>query len=169
MKKLNLGCGLDYREGWVNIDNNRKIKADVYSDLEKILPFKDDFFDYVYADNVLEHITNFIPLMGELKRICKNGAIIDIKVPHATCLNAFQDPTHIRFFNYGTFTYFEEKHFYDVPKFKLLKAKLVYSVHHKKLSYFINFFLNLYPRKYERLFGWIFPCEEVHFKLQVIK
>ena len=29
MKRLNLGCGPDYRKGWVNVDIRKDIKADI--------------------------------------------------------------------------------------------------------------------------------------------
>jgi SAM-dependent methyltransferase len=55
LKKLNLGSGLDYREGWVNVDCNKEVKADVYA-LAHELPFENEEFDYVLASHVLEHI-----------------------------------------------------------------------------------------------------------------
>jgi len=27
MEKLNLGCGIDYRKGWTNVDFNKDVKA----------------------------------------------------------------------------------------------------------------------------------------------
>lgn len=58
MKKLNLGCGFDYRPGWVNLDSNDSIKADIHHDLEKKLPFEDNPFDEVFAGQVIEHVYN---------------------------------------------------------------------------------------------------------------
>ena len=54
-------------------------KGITYADLEKKLPFKDNTFDGVYTCHVLEHITNLIQLMSELKRVCKNNAVIKEK------------------------------------------------------------------------------------------
>jgi len=176
MKKiLNLGCGIDYREStqkikWVNLDCDRKIKADVYADLEKKLPFKDDTFEGVYTCHVLEHVSNLIQLMSELKRVCKNGAIIKIRVPHASCLVTYQDPTHVRFFTYMTFDYFTDWSFYDLPKFKIISKHLNYTAERWKfLNYIFNPFINICPTYYERLLGWIFPCAELWCKLKVIK
>jgi predicted SAM-dependent methyltransferase len=169
-KKLNLGSGLDYRRGWVNMDNNKKIKADIYADLEKKLPFKKDTFDYVCTWHVLEHVKNLAGLMAELKRICKNGAIIEIRVPHASAMPAHQDPTHVRFFTYTTMDYFTEKSFYDLPKFKLISKSLNYVV--KEMTFLNRIFnplINMAPRYYERLFSGVLPCGEVRYKLMVIK
>ena len=170
IKKLNLGCGKNYKEGWTNLDLNRKIKADIYANLEKKLPFKDDTFDYVYASHVLEHIHNLIGLMGELKRICKKGAVIDMRVPHASSMPAYQDPTHVRFFTYMTFNYFTKGIFYDFPKFKLISKSLNFVVKEFVfLNYIINPLINIAPRYYERLFSGILPCGEIKCRLKVIK
>jgi len=29
MNKLNIGCGKDYREGWINLDYDKDLKKDV--------------------------------------------------------------------------------------------------------------------------------------------
>ncbi|MDO8623039.1 MAG: methyltransferase domain-containing protein [archaeon] len=174
-KFLNLGSGKDYRDSneeieWINLDNCKKVKADVYADLEKKLPFKIDTFDGVYTCHVLEHIKNLDLLMSELKRVCKNGAVINIRVPHASCLVTYQDPTHVRFFTYMTFDYFTDWNFYDNPKFKILKKSLNYTAERWTfLNYIFNPIINICPTYYERLFGWIFPCAEVKCKLEVVK
>ena len=61
-KKLNLGCGNDYKEGWVNLENtdgyiDRKYKADVFHDLNKYpYPFKSNEFDLILASHLVEHL-----------------------------------------------------------------------------------------------------------------
>lgn len=54
--KINLGCGKDYREGWINVDFNKEVKADIYADFTSKLPLKNNYADLVLLDNILEHI-----------------------------------------------------------------------------------------------------------------
>jgi predicted SAM-dependent methyltransferase len=57
MKKLNLGSGHDYRDGWTNVDINPDFNPDVVINLETPdwdLPT--DEYDVVLVDNVFEHI-----------------------------------------------------------------------------------------------------------------
>ena len=42
MKKLNLGCGGDYKKGWTNVDIDKNVRADIYSELSENFPFKRD-------------------------------------------------------------------------------------------------------------------------------
>ena len=79
--KLHLGCGNNKKKGYVNCDISATVKPDRIVDLEKKLSFKDNSVDEIIANHVLEHIANFTPLMHELHRICKKGAVIKIKVP----------------------------------------------------------------------------------------
>ena len=78
MEKLNVGCGTDYKEGWVNLDFNKKFKHDVYFDLstiykDKKMPFKDNTFDLIILYHVIEHLPEPLPILRELYRICKKG------------------------------------------------------------------------------------------------
>ena len=99
IKKLNLGCGKKIKQGYINLDNKFFRGVDVIHDLDKYpYPFKDDYFDYVLCDNVLEHLDNLIKTMEELHRITKKNGTIEIIVPYFSSIGAFQDPTHRHFF-----------------------------------------------------------------------
>ncbi|OIP20732.1 MAG: hypothetical protein COW69_00110 [Candidatus Huberarchaeum crystalense] len=88
MKILDIGCGRNKYKSItkgdivISLDRVKLHRVDIVHDLEKFsLPFRDNEFDKVIAFHVLEHIKNFIPLMAELHRIMKAGAILEIKVP----------------------------------------------------------------------------------------
>ena len=55
-KKLHLGCGLDYKDGYINIDFNKNVKADMYLDLTKKFPFRDNTIDEIFTEGFVEHI-----------------------------------------------------------------------------------------------------------------
>lgn len=117
--KLNVGCGKNIRDGWINIDIMPLPGVDVVFDLEtcvvKQLPFDDDSVDEIFMSHTLEHISNALPLMEELHRVAKNGAIMEIRVPHGSSNDAWEDPTHVRVFYEGSFQYFSQPiyHFAD--------------------------------------------------------
>ncbi len=109
---LNLGCGNDYREGFINLDigNCRK---DIEHDLEDLpLPFLDNSFSYILLQQVIEHIKreNFPVFIKELHRISKPNSIIDITSPYYKSKNAFTDFTHKNFMTEDSFGYFDPSH-----------------------------------------------------------
>lgn len=167
--KLNLGCGEDIREGFINIDIKKHKGVDRILDLNKKLPFKDNSVDYIYSSHVLEHLENPTKFMLELYRICKPGATIYLRVPHFSMFGTYADMTHIRpgfsYFIFGTPHW--NKDFYN--KFKV-KAKLNFTgVNYTFLNKIFNPLINASPMIYERFFCYILPCSEIHFKLKVIK
>ena len=108
--KLNLGCGTDYMNGWVNVDTGN-VKCDVKHDIENFpLPFEDSSVIEIKMQHIMEHISRdkFIPLMRELYRICANGAIINIISPYAGSDNFWTDPTHKLPLTIRTFDYFDD-------------------------------------------------------------
>lgn len=100
LKKLNLGCGMEYRKNWVNIDFDKNFKADLYVDITKIpYPLEDESFDLVYCKMVLEHVKNPSQVINETYRILKKGGQFIIITPHFTSSEALCGDIHVSTFN----------------------------------------------------------------------
>jgi len=175
--KLNLGCGQDYLEDYINCDSSKYIKTDMVFDLEDELglPFRDNYAEEILIYHTLEHIRRFIPLMKELNRICKKGAIIKIKTPFYSAWGQYNDPTHVRFFTPFTFDYFKKgtySHEVGCNKdmFKKKKVRIVFAVGNLRfMNMFFNPLLNISHRFYCRFFAWILPASEIYYELEVLK
>lgn len=90
--RLNIGCGYRARDGWVNIDLTSFSDANLVWDIKDGLPFKNDSVDEVYASHIMEHITaeEVIRLMREIWRVCKDRAVVEIRVPHKDSVGAYE-------------------------------------------------------------------------------
>jgi predicted SAM-dependent methyltransferase len=112
MKRLNLGCGNRVLKGYVNLDIEKRDGVDVVHNLDVYpYPFKDNEFDEILADNVLEHLNDTIGVMKELHRILKKGGRLTIRVPYYLHPNAWIDPTHKKCLTEDTFRYFVKEEF----------------------------------------------------------
>ncbi len=99
--RLNLGCGYKKYDGFVSVDLSPICRPDVVWDLEQTpWPWEDSSVDEIKLEHVLEHVgettTSYLNIWKEIYRVCKNGATIDITVPHWNHENFHHDPTHIR-------------------------------------------------------------------------
>jgi predicted SAM-dependent methyltransferase len=106
--KLNLGCGFDKREGWLNVDSFPECEPDQLLDIETTpwdLPT--DGFDHILLKHVLEHVGADFPtfkrVMRELYRVTAPDGIVEIHVPHVRHDTFWSDPTHVRAFMPMTF------------------------------------------------------------------
>jgi SAM-dependent methyltransferase len=107
--KLNLGCGFDKREGWLNVDSFEACAPDVLMDIEQTpWPLETDAFEHVLLKHVLEHVgaefAVFAAVMRELWRVTAPGGMVEIHVPHVRHDTFWSDPTHVRAFTPLTFT-----------------------------------------------------------------
>lgn len=114
MRKLNLGCGYDKRDGWVNADGFEACEPDVLMDLETFpWPFADNSFDHILMKHVLEHVGASYPVfrqvMRELYRVSAPEGRIEIQVPHFRHDTFHSDPTHVRAFTPLTFKMLSRK------------------------------------------------------------
>lgn len=69
--RLNVGCGLDVRTGYINLDNTRNSSLDVIGSADR-LPFRDACFETVFARDLLHHVRNPVVVLGELKRVTRS-------------------------------------------------------------------------------------------------
>lgn len=106
--KLNLGCGFDKRDGWLNVDNFPECEPDRYLNIESTpweLP--SDGFEEVLMKHVLEHVgadfATFGEILRELYRVLAPDGKLEIHVPHVRHDTFWSDPTHVRAFTPLTF------------------------------------------------------------------
>jgi SAM-dependent methyltransferase len=174
-KKLNLGCGQDYREGWINVDISATVGADVVHDICKLpLPFADNQFDEILCNDILEHV-EYTPVLKDLHRILAPGGAVHIRVPHFTSKNNFIDPTHIKQFSIQLFDFFVKDS--NLHKRHRYQFEWLFSASpHKKITFektarvlfynkYFEHFVNKTPRRqwhYEVSFlRALFPAENI--------
>lgn len=132
--KLNLGCGRDIKEGWLNID--REALDDVLGGLLKTLEERRSFprnyslssscafmvydishpmplldsnsAEEMLMSHIIEHITDPLLLMEELHRIAKPDCLLTVKCPYGSSDDADEDPQHVRRYFPGSFHYFAQ-------------------------------------------------------------
>ena len=171
-QKLNVACGLDYRENCVNLESNKSVKADIYHDIEKLpLPFNENSFEVIYCNHILEHLNpKIVPkLFNEFYRILKNKGRIIIEVPYAFSHYAWADPTHFRAYTYESFNYFCSNSLqnYYVESTFILKNRYFKALGKSSLARFSAWIANLHPRLYERSFlHAIFTADAIVFELK---
>jgi len=120
--KLNLGCSDKHLPGYVNVDICEP--ADRLSDLSAtpwrlyypsaeplsspnyVGTIDESSVDEIVAHDIIEHLPNKIATMNEIWRVLKPGAFADIIVPTTDGRGAFQDPTHISWWNRNSFYYY---------------------------------------------------------------
>jgi len=147
MKKLNLGCGKDYKQGWINVDIIH-VKKDINYNLNKIpYPFKNNEFEEILLKMILEHIDKPLKVLKEVIRISKDDAKITIIVPHATSYANFTDIQHKTNFTETSFNqkFLEE---YELEQLRLEKIEFIFENKWKKLipfkKYLKIFFIGIY-------------------------
>ena len=103
---LNLGCGRRPLDGFNNVDIVPGPGVQTIADLNDRLPFDDESANLIYADNVFEHIENYLGLLGECRRVLRPGGRLVVDVPYFRSAGAFVDPTHRNFFTLRSMRYF---------------------------------------------------------------
>lgn len=71
-KVLNLGCGLNSKLGWVNMDRTALPGVDVVHDATMPpWPFEDASFDFILASHVLQFLPHFDPAVARMASIVR--------------------------------------------------------------------------------------------------
>lgn len=111
-RRLNVGCGRNVREGWINLDFAALPGVDVVCDLDRVrdkpIPLADGSISEFLLSHVIEHLRDPLAVMQELWRLAEPGARATIRVPHGATDDAWEDPTHVRAYYPGSLIYFAQ-------------------------------------------------------------
>ena len=168
---LNLGCGWRRVEGALNVDLSPRVAADLVHDLNRRpWPLPDGHFREVLAYDVLEHLEDVVAALEEIHRVCRDGAVVRITLPHFSCANAFTDPTHrhqFGRFSFGCFTDGDDHAFYTGARFRERSLRIFF--YPSAVNRVVARLANRYPAGYERRWAWVFPAWFMSVELEVVK
>jgi acetyltransferase-like isoleucine patch superfamily enzyme/SAM-dependent methyltransferase len=108
--RVDLGCGARKAPGFIGVDIFPAPSVDIVADLSTAFPFEENSVDELRAHDFIEHLPDRLRTMNEIWRVCKDGALVDLFVPSTDGRGAFQDPTHVSFWNINSFQYFAVEH-----------------------------------------------------------
>jgi len=82
-KKANVGCGFDYRGGYLNVDLHERHKPDLVADVTHLPMLPDAHFDEILAQDVLEHFerAKTAPALAEWSRLLAPEGVLHVRVP----------------------------------------------------------------------------------------
>ncbi len=110
-----LGGGIDPAPNMLTVDMH---DADVIADLEASWPFETGSVGVLRASHIIEHLHDPIATMNEAYRVLAPGGWIFIDVPSTDGRGAWQDPTHVSYWNEHSFWYYSRKtHARYIPAF----------------------------------------------------
>jgi O-antigen biosynthesis protein len=116
---IDLGAAHSKPKGYLGIDQHLGEGVDFVADLTDGMPFKDNQVGVIRAVDFLEHIPDKITIFNEMYRVLVHGGMLLSLTPSTDGRGAFQDPTHVSFYNENSMWYFtDSKYSKFVPEIK---------------------------------------------------
>ncbi len=83
VSKLQLGSGPKLLDGWLNTDCSLFFRSKCFLDVTRPFPVKDQTFDYVFAEHLIEHLTypQGFAMLQECYRVLKPGGNLRVACP----------------------------------------------------------------------------------------
>lgn len=103
---LDLGGRFNAWEGFTTVD---LLDADVLADLARPWPFADNSVGVLKAHHIFEHLPDIVHTMSEAFRVLAPGGWLFLEVPSTDGRGAWQDPTHVSFWNENSIRYYTDE------------------------------------------------------------
>ena len=81
--RLNLGCGWDIREGFLNVDLHDFHKPQLVADVTDLSMLPSEHYVEIVAQDVLEHLPrqSTVSVLAEWSRLLRTGGTLELRVP----------------------------------------------------------------------------------------
>jgi hypothetical protein len=105
---IDLGAAHARPPGYVGVDKVAGPGIDMVAELPASLPLPDSSVGVIRAVDFLEHVTDKVALINELYRLLAPGGLLLSQTPSTDGRGAYQDPTHVAYYNENSFWYYTE-------------------------------------------------------------
>jgi glycosyltransferase involved in cell wall biosynthesis len=105
--KIDVGGGINPYSTYDTVDI--RPEADYVADLNNGIPLASNSVGVLHCHHTLEHLKDPIKSMAEIHRVLAHGGWAFIEVPSTDGRGAWQDPTHISYWNQNSFFYYTKK------------------------------------------------------------
>jgi len=155
--------GLDISKKLCEIAKANNPDAEIILGDAEETPFENNYFDFVFMTEVLEHLLDYNKALSEVKRVLKPGGIFVVTVPNRDWLrydfydkirNKNLQPVDDHYFRFQEIKSLLEAHSFAVLKYRGLDNLFYYGTIHK-LEAAAAFFLPFLGKKMKRL---LFKC-----------
>lgn len=111
LPRLDLGGAISPEPGWIPVDISPEVVnlRGIQADLREKWPWPDNSVGAFRAHDFLEHLPDVRHTMREIWRCLVPGGWLLSLTPSTDGRGAFQDPTHLSFFNQNSFWYWTRK------------------------------------------------------------
>jgi glycosyltransferase involved in cell wall biosynthesis len=108
---LDVGGASDPPPGYLLVKRAGAPGADIHGDLSKGLPLPDGSVGVIRAVDVLQRFYDKVALFNEVYRLLAPGGLFLTQTPSTDGRGAFQDPSHVSFYNENSFWYFTQRRY----------------------------------------------------------
>jgi glycosyltransferase involved in cell wall biosynthesis len=114
LRALDLGAAHNKPTAYLGVDQYEGPGVDIVADVTKGIDLPDSSVGIIRAMDFLEHVPDKVALFNELYRLLAHGGLVLSLTPSTDGRGAFQDPTHVAYYNENSFWYFTQR---DYAKF----------------------------------------------------
>ncbi|MFF1481050.1 glycosyltransferase [Streptomyces sp. NPDC058301] len=108
---LDLGAAHRKPPGYLGVDQYARDGVDIIATLPAPMDLPDDSVGLLRAVDFLEHVPAKIPLINELYRLLAPGGMLLSQTPSSDGRGAYQDPTHVAYYNENSFWYYTDNQY----------------------------------------------------------
>lgn len=105
---LDLGAAHRKPPGYLGVDRYPGEGIDIVATLPERLDLSDNSVGLIRAVDFLEHVPAKVPLINELYRLLAPGGMLLSMTPSSDGRGAYQDPTHVAYYNENSFWYYTD-------------------------------------------------------------
>jgi hypothetical protein len=164
---LDVGCGPHCLPGAVGIDQFENPGVRFVHDLcQAPWPLPENHFRKIRCQHVIEHIRELQVMVREMYRVSSDGTEIHFITPHYSSYASWGDPTHVWHCALASIPLLFTQ-VLGQGKFEVIENRLQFTGSVGDLFGWLIYRMS--PRKYEKKWAWIFPCNEIHTKIRIRK